>query len=220
MIRARYFVAIAICGLLAGTASAATLDNYVLEANGWQITLPQWAANVGGADAVIDKSTDSDVLILELFKLYKGTGPNGAMQDVQIVFEKIDANAASVIQIENETIINQTGLDWVDFHMDIVDFGAGLATFENDGLDHAPFDTMVVSDQSIDFYDGVVAAGDIWFLGDGNDPDAGGRILININPDSTTGDMFILKEVPSIPEPATMSLLGFGVLAMIRRRRR
>jgi hypothetical protein len=47
-----------------------------------------------------------------------------------------------------------------------------------------------------------------------------GQLVIVTNPDLEIGDRFGLKEQPSIPEPATMVLLGVGSLLIIARKRK
>jgi len=48
---------------------------------------------------------------------------------------------------------------------------------------------------------------------------AEGRITIVTDPAMQPGDRFGLKEVPEVPEPATILMLGFGSLVLAHRRR-
>jgi len=46
----------------------------------------------------------------------------------------------------------------------------------------------------------------------------GGQIVIVTNPRMQVGEHFGLKEIPTIPEPATVLLLGIGGLITLTRR--
>jgi hypothetical protein len=47
-----------------------------------------------------------------------------------------------------------------------------------------------------------------------------GQLVIVTNPGMEVGDRFGLKELPSVPEPATMTLLGMGALFVTARKRK
>ncbi len=203
---------LAISGMFAVPASA----EIIASSGGWQIEVPQWVLDKGfEVDAVVDPG-DPDVLIIEFAKFFTGDlNEFGAFDSIQISFLPIvNETQASTILINDEAIQNGMVVDWLDFEMYLMNASDGT-TFDASNAQWSNFENIeqvdavgIEPDQSLRFYNGVVAQGTTFFVDD---------IVINVDPDENG---FILKEIPSIPEPATMSLLAFGAVAGLRRRRR
>ncbi len=159
----------------------------------------------------------------------QGPQIGGLFPSIPITFTQTDPNAVNFIAIDDEIITNSTGVDWTDFHFEILD---GNDAFFDDvrtansgggppiGFFIEPFQQATFSPdlQELDVFDGVVPSGTQWFPGDGA---TDGQLWMSMN----TGDgvntpftTFTLKETPT-PTPGAMALLGLGGLAAARRRR-
>ena len=152
----------------------------------------------------------------------------GLMQPMYVEFIKDSEEALEKIIIADEFITNDTSTDWIDFHIElavsIVDPEAGFGVPTDPSGDQ--FETVIVSGTNgynglptkIDFYDGVVSA-------DPPDQDDfrpgwhSGYITITANPEMEVGHRILLKEYPTIPEPATLALLAATALVLFRQRR-
>jgi hypothetical protein len=139
-----------------------------------------------------------------------GTGQNKAV----ILFTEY----SPTIIIDDELIQNLTNRTWTDFHM-ILSEGTG-AYFDPDHI-FSPgdgvnsFQTVAFGSdyKSLNFSNGSLLAGDAFWPGsDGSS--------IQINTNLAVGQSFILKEYPTIPEPAAIGLMMLGGMVMGRRRRR
>jgi len=203
-----------------------------------------WAAWIDASlDPFVDVSTNlvdtgQDAVFIHLTKEFRQGSVNGVFPSIPIVFAQMNQNAVSNIVIDDETIVNNTGQDWTDFHMSLMDHGD--ARFDADktansggtgpiGFSLGPFtQAQFVPDSggnltTLNIFSGVVPTGTPWFPGSGaND----GQLWISVNtePGST---IFTLLETPTmtaaVPLPASawmgIALLGGGaVIGVVRRR--
>ncbi len=205
----------------------------VFESKGWQITMPSWAEPGSGAAVVEDPTEDDDVLMIEIFKVFKGpVGEFGDMPSVVMTFTQIGdfSNTAKKIVINDESVSNHMDVDWTGFDMMLV--SPGLAKFNAEQMFGGP--SSLYTDQfnsvslgreispltndfivtSLSFRDGVVPMGDDFTPGSFS-----GAIVIDPYFRDAGPVVFKLKEIPSIPEPASLALLSGGAALMLRRRR-
>jgi len=155
----------------------------------------------------------------------------GIFPSIPIVFRQVDANAVHNIVIDDEIITNNTGVDWTDFHLTILNGPDAafdpVATMNSGGPPPigwyiAPFTQAAFTPDNmrLDIRGGTVPAspapGSVWFPGNGP---ANGQLWINVNPQPQAPfTVFTLKEQPT-PEPATLALLAMGAVIGLRRRR-
>ena len=151
----------------------------------------------------------------------------GVFPSIDILFEQIAPEAVRYIVIEDEIITNQTGEDWTDFHMEILDnpgvvFDPALTLASNGpapiGFTINPFSQASFDNGNtlLNIWDGVVLDTFNWFPGGGI---SNGELYIDANPTGSTS--FILRETPT-PEPGTLAMmaLGFGAIRLQCRKRR
>ena len=205
--------------LLISSVSKAAL--YPLEDSGWTAAVNEdWDIGVT-VDAVLE-----DAVVIQLQKRFVGEPDDlGLMQPMYVEFIKDLETALEKIIIADEFVTNDTSVDWIDFHIElavsIFDPEAGFVEPTSPSGDQ--FQTVVVSGTNghdglptkIDFYDGVVP----------NDPPDqddfrpgwhSGRITIIADPEMEVGQRILLKEYPTIPEPATLLLLLAGHLLLLK----
>ncbi|MBA7554762.1 hypothetical protein ES705_47393 [subsurface metagenome] len=177
---------------------------------------------------MVDLVTEDEVYIQKAAEFTQPPGPAG-FATIAIQFQQVSADAVSQIIIADEIITNSTGVDWTDFHWELLngpdavfDSAATLAAgFYTSPLDNKTFgsgDTSLMVDGfglGPGGSDAVVAAGAVWFPGDGA---TNGELFIDVVPSAQEPyTVFTLKETPT-PEPATLGLLLIGGLALLRRR--
>ena len=160
------------------------------------------AAGINNGNGIVGVNSPFRSNELEVLKEYTAIGP----MDVQI---QVDAPGTYVV---SEEIFNFTGIDWTDFHWELSE-EFGDVTFDGIGT-IAPFTNAVASSglTVVDVDGGILPSGSdfapVLILDVGN-PNGG---LFRIRQTPTTGDV--------IPEPATLSLLALGGLALLRRKRK
>ena len=177
-----------------------------------------------------------DAVVIQLDKLFnRAFSQDGFNYPIIIEFEKLSVNATSKIIIRDERIINETGREWIDYHMhlmvDALNPQAGFdPSFIPDGDQledvsyalNCGYNDLPIQLHFTDANDSGVPSsppaepGENWFQ-PGYYSD--GRIVIVTDPQIQVGEHFGLKEIPTIPEPATIVLLGFAGVIMLRRRR-
>jgi len=138
------------------------------------------------------------------------------------------------IRINDESLSNQTGADWLDFHWVLfqhghASFNQGVTIYTDDpGVNFPPagvfdvypftqyvWDNAAVDIQKLSLSGGLIPDNGSWFPG----LLSSGYLEINVDIDAAPEEFsFSLKELPT-PEPATLSLLAIGALALLRRRR-
>jgi hypothetical protein len=210
-----------VCGLsLSANAGVVPLGN-----SGWQAVFD---AGLDPFVTITVNSETSQAVFIRKAATFTQGPVNTVFPPIDIVFMQTSANAVPFIVIDDEILTNQTGTTWGDFHFDV--FG-GLAKFDVArtaasggpapiGFSVAPYTTAQFAngDTTLDMFGGPgIPNGGVWTPG--AEP-SGGQLWIDGNP-ATSGPfrVFTLKERPTIPEPASLGVLAFGALLIIRRRR-
>lgn len=203
----------------AGGATIPLKDVFGID-SGWDADIPD-DIHTG---IVVDKVTSSYVRI-EIFKDLDQPAREGDFPPHLIQFHPRTGSAVSTIRITDETIINDTGMPWTDYHWSIVGLGASFNTTLTDasGFSVSPFQTKtwgpLVStghSRQLGVSNGVIAPGSVYRPGL-----AKGELVIDILPSlDLPSRTFTLMQYPT-PEPATLVtvVLG-GLIALARRRRR
>lgn len=200
---------------LASTAGAAL---YQLGDSGWSAAVDdEWDITFA-----VDGYTD-DGVIIQIQKRFVG-GPDefGLMPAMYVEFVKDSEEALGNIIITDEYIVNDTTENWIDFHLELAVGPNPQAGFSDDFIPSGDqFQTVELTGSNgynglptrFDFYDGVVVngpAGENTF----RPGYASGSMVIVTNPQLAVGERILLKQFPTIPEPATLFVLLAG-LAMV-----
>lgn len=165
------------------------------------------------SDVVSDPPSSLDKLVLQKFAEFDSLDP------ILLLFRqnKPDAETAPVISITDEVIFNNSGFDWIDFEIILLD-GAQLEYDVAASADFtiSPFTDREYLDANTKFrvFGGTVSDGDVWTPGL-----VDGELVINIDLAADAPVVWTLKEIPSIPSPSGLALIGLGALAGARRRR-
>lgn len=220
--------------MLASLASAGDIDYSDV---GWVITTPpDFSVSIAR-----DPSGQSSALVLEIAKTFRyAPDPlTGVFPSILLSFQQVkpDAQTVSRIIIADESITNLTGSTWEDFHWILLGFGYAefnvqqtnpvvFTSNEAPGWQIVPFTQYQWGYQGPDAVElsinaGQVASGQTWQPGIGP-----GSLVIDLNlgidnhlPAVDGRAVWVLKELPSVPEPATLAVLNLGGLALLRRRR-
>jgi len=200
-------VALVVLFLSAGVSMADVMTLPLILDSGWDATIND-TENVGiVVDAV---STVEDYVVIEIIKTFRDFTP------IVIDFQA-RANAVGTIRISDETIVNLTGVDWTDYHWEIVDVQGGTATFADPGdFSVAPFETKNLTLSTLDAFGGGTVPGNGAVFAPGLNS---GPLDIVTDPAGAGPVSFKLVQYPT-PEPATMTVLALGGLIALRRRRR
>ncbi len=204
-----------------------------LGSSGWDFVVRSNQLEGGQVSWPYVYGVTSDAVIIQIDKTFNRPFSLGFNYPIIIEFEKRSANAVSKIVIHDERVINQTGSQWSDYHMFlIVDACTPEAGFnpnflpDGDQLENVSYDLYGYGYGNLpiqlNFSDADASGvpfsppGENWF----QPAYYGGQIVIETNPQMPVGGHFGLKEIPTIPEPATFALLGLGALSLLRRKRK
>ncbi|MDM8005351.1 MAG: PEP-CTERM sorting domain-containing protein [Phycisphaerae bacterium] len=208
--------------------SSANAGLVPLDNTGWQAT---WDGRFDGlVDIWIPSAsppTASTIFIQKSAQFTQGPDEFGQFPTIPITFMQIGPSTITRIVIQDEIITNTTGVDWTDFHFDLMD--SGDAWFEHGPgffFTTSPLDNQVFSADnksfSVDGFgrgpnntDAVVPNNSVWYPGDGP---FDGNLVIRVvsKTDDEPYTVFTLKETPT-PEPASLLLLALGGLLLRRR---
>lgn len=215
---------VAVGGAALGLAAATAQADVVPLGGGWQADV----ADPANVDIVLD-SVGSDYILIEIQKDFVDPpGIGGVFPAHNIDFQQIDtdANTKPRIIIADESISNQTGHTWTDFHWSVLDDGQvwfDVAASAN--FDTSPFTNQAYSDpldlfsdpnkaSGLDVDGGMLSTTNSFFPGTSG---TGGELVMVTDLSGSAPLSFTLKEFPT-PEPTSALLLG--VLGMLGLRRR
>ena len=196
------------------------------EDSGWLV-----AVNEDWDISVVVDGLSEDAVFIQIFKTFVGEPDEFGFMDAMVVeFIKDSEDAVGMIIIRDEFVTNNTSEDWIDYHMElaVAEFNpqAGFSAESDPWGDQ--FDTVFFSGSEgynglahrLDFYDGLVPTDpeDQDDFRPGYGTEEFNYIAIVADPALDIGQQIILKQWPTIPEPATLSVLLLGGLALLRRR--
>lgn len=180
--------------------------------SGWQAV---WDSSLDPyVEITVEPTTETDaVYIHKTAEFIQGPNRYGVFPSIPIQFQQVAPSSVTRIVILDETLTNATGVNWTDFHWDVLDHGEVWFNSAN------PFGTSPMNNQtwynvdmSLSVDGGVVANGAVWQPGL-----ASGELVINVV--SKPGPLYTtltLKETPT-PEPVSLLLIVIGGLLLRRR---
>lgn len=205
-------------------ADIVTMDLIVGQDSGWSVTYDNSVVDIAAGEV----SLAGDYLVIEIWKnfLLPPNQVTGQFPPILIDFIQRLPDAATVgtIRIGTEKIVNATGVDWTDFHWEVLDHSnawfdvAASTTF---GIQPLPqfqsqhWTTRVLDPNAadaLDVFDGLVADGTSYLPGRD-----GSELVIQTSLGGASPVSFTLKQYPT-PEPATIALMGIGLAAVFARR--
>lgn len=207
------------------TASAATYKDF--SAYGWAAFLDDAHGGSSVDLTVIDGGT-TNTLDLQLQK-FATFGPNftsgGDVNPISIVFRQVAANAVPFISIEEENVLNDTGVSWGGFRF-ILEGGTGgvqpsFDTAASAGFSVSPFTTSTFINDNRELRvegGGAVSStngSNLWQPGN-----AAGALVIDALPFATGSvrQTFVFKEQPiliPLPAAAWTSLSGLVAVGLL-----
>lgn len=205
------------------TLSGASAAEVVI-GGGWKAS---WDAALDPYVSVVSDGVFGNAVFVQKSAEFTQAPVAGVFPPIDITFTQIDPVAVSFIVINDESILNSTGVDWTDFHMELLNSPSALFDPAQTstsggpppiGFSISPFTTaaFVNGNTRLDIAGGVVASGGSWFPGGGA---FDGQLWIRPGVESSPPlSSFVLREQPT-PEPASMALLSLGTLLALRRRR-
>ena len=213
--------------LLASLASADVIVVDLVDGSndsGWSVVMPDDTGN----GIIVDDVSSSSVRI-EIAKTFTEFLPGSGFVPRTYVFRQRlpDADTASTIEITDEVIRNLTGLDWEDYHWEIVGRTAAFDKVATDasGFSIDPFTNKAWGplppgwgaghSSRLNVDGGVVPDGGTFTPGL-----AAGKLYIDVDLGPGNSD-FALVQVPT-PEPGAIALIligaGFALKRRLRRR--
>ncbi len=208
--------------LIAFVAPFSNAGSVTLGDSGWAMISSGDSVNVH-----VD-SVGFDEVTIRLEKTFTGDIDEfGFFNPILIEFEKISELARSSIIIDSEMVLNNTNHTWHDYHMQLVidpfnpEAGFTKSAPDGDNLEGVSYQ------QNYGYYGLPIQLDFLNTQGSGVDPETtfnpglvSGDILIQTNvTEMEIGDRFGLKQVPTIPEPATVLLLVLGAVPAIAKRK-
>lgn len=219
-------VAVAGLGLVAPSVQA---GNITLGTSGW---VASWDSSLDSRLGLNVEGETTDSVFVEKFATFTAGDINsdgGFVNPMAIVFQKVSPSAKPFIIINDEMVVNQTGVDWNGFRFIILPSN-GSVVFDAGQTDIAPpgsgfsIDPFTASaynanNTQLDVSGGVVgsvAPNNVWTPGV-----ASGQLVINTAATTTNLTAWALKEMPQvgfvIPLPAAAwsglsGLLGLAVI--------
>lgn len=206
MYRKSFIVALCTC---AGLATAASAQTTVPLGGGWEAVIANPLANVGALGVIANEvhCTKTATFVADDI--------TGLPYPVTIQFRQVlpDSLTASVIVIDQEFLTNLTGMGWGAFRMELVP----TAYVEFDGANlptnYGPFASVSRPTPTTLLFNGggTVPNGGMW---------TPQNIRINVDLGSSDNPIiFQLKEIPLVPGPGPVALMGVGGVLLARRRR-
>lgn len=216
------FTAFALCATVANSAVIPLVDGQGTSA-GWSIITHDESVNVHVDEVGFDEVT------IRLEKTFRGTLDEfGFFSPIMIEFEKTSELARSLIIIDNEIVTNNTTEIWYDYHMALIvnpfnpEAGFSKNTPDGDNLEDVSFDPhsnygYLGLPIQMDFNNsqggGVSNEAEQNVFSPGL---ADGDIYIQTNSiELPVGERFGFKQVPTVPEPATVMMLLLGSVPAI-----
>jgi hypothetical protein len=217
---------LAVTVLFASPAFAAPIDI----GGGWQAEVMS-----GNVTSFVIDATDTEKTVIQIAKQFDDPPEFGQFPPIEIAFTQTGSDATTVpsIVINDETILNNTGFSWTDFHWALIDSGqAWFNVSQSAGFDTSPFTTQSFADNSfpgfgdpnkmtdLNVEDGVVPNGGTFTPGLGA---TGGALWIDTDLSNTEPVTFNYKQFPTnpaIPEPASLMLMLGGCAVLAGRRRK
>lgn len=191
----------------AGTASAQLTQPL---GNGWQVTIFD-PANV---TILVDSSTPQEIRLRKRATV-TGVTDEGIPRPIVLNFQQIapSASTAPRISIIEETISNQSGVDWIAYRNSLLQSSRVMFNPMLTDLNPAPYTTTTYTPdfREVQYDGGVVPNNSVWSATGAN------GLVIDINLGSVPV-IFVLKEIP-VPTPGALALAGVGGLIATRRRR-
>lgn len=233
---ARLRVLVLALGCLSFLPLPATAATVALGTSGWQAS---WDGTLDPFVGVTADSVTTTTVFIEITKEFTQAPGPGGIPPIPITFTQVDVNAVGQIAINDEIITNSTGVDWTDYHWELLDGGDAVfnpfltnASAGGDGFATDPFNNQAFGLGNLAFWadgfglgpggtDAIVPDGGFYFPGDGA---FDGELYIDV----VTGDgspedpftTFTLKQFPTFaPEPSALSLLAVGFVGLLIRRR-
>ena len=225
-----------VVGVLALSVPAFGSAIFQLGDSGWSVSGPSYAeVNVMVDDVHWSEDWDHSYVLLQIHKKFRAApDEQGNFSPVTLTFIQTAPDAETVpnIRIADEAITNLTGVAWTDFHWILskfvyASFNSDVPVYTGDPGDTPPgvwdiypfkgssWQSSQTTDQ-LNVFDGVIPDLGVWYPG----IRSSGALEINVDLDGAPRNFsFDLKELPTIPEPATLTLLAAGAAVLIRRRR-
>jgi hypothetical protein len=198
--------------------------------SGWAISFRSDIEG-GNVSAVHVYDVIDDAVLIGIEKVFDKPFGAGFSHPIIIEFIKTSPDGTSSIIIDQENNTNETGTPWYSYDMHLMvgmthpqagfvpehppdgDQFENVYYSMNYGYDDLPVHLSFTNSAGAGV--GTTSGLDNLFQPGAVD----GRITIVTDPAMEAGDCFGLKEVPEVPEPATILLLGFGSLLLGHRRR-
>lgn len=210
--------------------------SFPLADSGWAVLGPSFMdLNVVVDDVHWSEDPAESYVLIEIQKKHwVAPDENGNFSPITLTFvTNSTSEAVPNIRIADETIANFTGADWYDYHwilskFEHASFNTDIPVYTGNPPDAPagvwdvyPFEDysweLGETTESLNVFTGVVPDFSVFSPG----VYSNGYLEINVDLESAPERFsFDLKQLPTIPEPATLTILAMGAGAILRRRRR